>query len=102
MMDDSSQQDEKKTGEKRVRVGPVNALYRDVGPYLTLGIQLAAAIIFFFFLGSWVDKQYDTEPTFTLIGIALGTAGGFIKFFKTVMELNKKEASPKGTHGREG
>jgi len=30
-----------------------------------------------------------------LLGVMVGTAGGFIKFFKTVIELSKKESTKK-------
>ena len=33
-------------------------VYRDLGPYLTLGIQLAAAIIFFFLIGRNMDTTH--------------------------------------------
>lgn len=91
---DPFQPDEKKSDE-RFRVGTVNKLYKEIGPFLTLGFQLAAAVIIFYFIGAWIDKQYDTEPAFTLVGIFLGTAGGLIKFFKDVIDLNKKSQPPK-------
>lgn len=66
-------------------------VYRDVGPYLTLGIQLAAAIIFFFLIGWWLDTRMGTSPTFKLIGLFLGSVGGMIKFFKSAAEMSRKE-----------
>lgn len=81
--------------EKRFRVGTVNKVLHEFGPYLTLGMQLAAAVLLFFFIGYFVDKRYGTEPTFMIIGLALGTAGGFIKFFKSIAELQKKDEPPK-------
>ena len=65
--------------------------YRDVGPYLTLGIQLAAAIVFFFLIGWWLDTRMGTSLTFKLIGLVLGGVGGMIKFFRSAAEMSKKE-----------
>lgn len=69
--------------------------YKEYGPYVTLGLQLAAAVLAFYFIGSWLDNRYNTQPAFTLGGIMLGTVGGLIKFFKVVIELNKQSESPK-------
>lgn len=68
-------------------------VYRDVAPYLTLGIQLAAAVVFFFLIGWWLDTRMETSPTFKLIGLVLGFAGGMIKFLRSAAEMSKKEKS---------
>jgi F0F1-type ATP synthase assembly protein I len=67
--------------------------YRDVAPYLTLGIQLAAAVVFFFLIGWWIDTRLETSPTFELTGLFLGFVGGMIKFFRSAAEMSKKEKS---------
>lgn len=65
--------------------------YRDVAPYLGLGIQLAATIVVCFFLGRWLDQVLNTAPWFTIIGAFIGAAGGLYNFLKTVIELDKKQ-----------
>ena len=66
---------------------------RELGPYMALGFQLAAAVVGFFLLGHWLDNRYDTSPWLKLLGLLLGATGGFIKFFKTVARLDKKESN---------
>ncbi len=66
---------------------------REYSPYLTLGFQLAAAVVLFFLLGVWLDGLWDTSPWLKLLGLLLGSIGGFIKFFKTVADLEKKDRS---------
>ena len=61
--------------------------YREFGLYLTLGFQLAAAVVVFFFLGDWIDKRYGITPIGKLVGTTIGMVGGFIKFFKSVASL---------------
>lgn len=95
MSADSPQQDEEQNTGKRFQVGTVNKVLQEFGPYLTLGMQLAGAVLLFFFIGYFIDKRYGTEPTFMIIGLALGTAGGFIKFFKSISALHKKDEPPK-------
>jgi len=69
-------------------------ILRQVAPYLTLGIQLAAGVVIFFLIGWWLDTRYETSPTFKLIGLGIGSIGGLIKFLKSAIELGKKEKSP--------
>ncbi len=66
--------------------------------YSGLGIQLAVTIVFFFFLGYWLDKGvFDTFPVLTLILTFLGFGGGFYSFFMKIQYLTKldKEARKK-------
>ena len=81
---DSDQQDQ--SGREKTR--PVlGTILREYAPYLTLGLQLAAAVVAFLLLGVWLDNRFETSPWFKLAGLLIGISGGFIKFFKTVGEL---------------
>lgn len=64
---------------------------RASAPYMTLGIQMAAAVTVFLFVGKYADDAWGTKPWMMIAGIVLGFTGGMIKFFRTVMELSKKE-----------
>ena len=63
----------------------------DFGPFLTLGLQLALAVVVFFFLGRWLDQWLGTSPWLMMAGLAVGIAGGFIQFFRTAVALGKRE-----------
>lgn len=76
---------EKKSAEK------LNESFKNVGPYLGLGTQLAAAIILMFFLGRWLDEEFDTTPLMILICSFIGGFAGIYNFIKTVLELNEKK-----------
>ena len=69
--------------------------YRDYANYLGLGIQLALAVVVFYFAGKWIDDTFQTTPWFALVGIILGSVGGFVSFFKKVNEMEKKEKMKK-------
>lgn len=66
-------------------------LFADFGPYLTIGAQLAFAVVGFFFLGRWLDNRFDTTPWLAIIGSALGIAGGLIKFIRTAIQMGQRE-----------
>ena len=63
----------------------------EFGPYLTIGMQLAIAVVGFFFLGRWLDDVFGSAPWLMIIGLLLGTVGGFISFFRSAMSMVKKE-----------
>ena len=71
--------------------GPRRNWGLQLGPYLTLGLQLAISVVVCFFLGRWLDSVFDTTPWLMIAGLALGITGGFISFFRTVIALGKKE-----------
>ena len=64
--------------------------YREAGPYLGLGTQLAATIVLMFFLGRWLDGEFDTEPVLTICFSFLGGFAGIYNFIKAVLNLNKR------------
>lgn len=78
-------------GSKNPPGGPRRTWITEFGPYLTIGMQLAIAVVGFFFLGRWMDEVFGTAPWLMIIGLILGTAGGFISFFRSAISMAKKE-----------
>jgi F0F1-type ATP synthase assembly protein I len=68
-----------------------NRAMRDVGPYLTLGIQMAASILIFFGIGYWLDRVFHTSSMWTIILTIFGAISGLAYFLVTVVRLSKKE-----------
>ena len=64
---------------------------RDVGPYLGLGLQLAATIVLMVLLGSWLDKKFNLNYILTLIFGLLGIGVGMYNLIKTVNDLEKRD-----------
>jgi F0F1-type ATP synthase assembly protein I len=52
-----------------------------------LGGMLAGAVVLGLVLGLLLDKAAGTEPTFTLVGIALGIAAGAVAFWVRVRSV---------------
>ena len=65
--------------------------YREIGPYLGLGTQLAATIVLMFFLGRWLDSKLNTFPILMIVFSFLGGFAGIYNFIKTVLQLNEKK-----------
>jgi len=74
---------------------------KDVGPFLTMGIQLALTVVVCFFLGRWLDGFFNTAPWLMIAGLLLGIAGGFISFFRSAIQAGKeqdREAAERKNH----
>ena len=71
--------------------------YRDVGPYLGLGTQLAATIVLMFFLGRWLDEKFELTPILTISFAFFGGFAGIYNFIKSVLILNEKNKNEKHT-----
>jgi len=69
----------------------IPSISRNFIPFLTMGFQLAAAVVLFFLLGHWIDKKFDIAPIGKLVGLMIGSTGGFIKFFKMVASITADE-----------
>jgi ATP synthase protein I len=67
-----------------------SGIYKEVGPYLGIGFQLAATVAVMVFLGRWLDQKFGKEPLLTLIFAFLGVGIGLYNFIKTVIDLSKK------------
>jgi F0F1-type ATP synthase assembly protein I len=69
--------------------------YRDVGPYLGLGTQLAVTIVALFFLGKWLDEKFEIFPLLTISLSFLGGFAGIYNFIRSVLLINKKNKNEK-------
>ena len=69
--------------------------FREVSPYLGLGLQLAVTIVAAVFFGDWLDKKYLTSPLYTIIFAILGVFVGLYSLIKTVLYNEKKKSNEK-------
>ncbi|MDR3611837.1 MAG: AtpZ/AtpI family protein [Ignavibacteriaceae bacterium] len=67
-----------------------SGIYKEVGPYLGIGFQLAATVAVMVFLGRWIDQKFGKGSLFTLIFAFLGVGIGLYNFIKTVIDFSKK------------
>ncbi|HSG46770.1 MAG TPA: AtpZ/AtpI family protein [Longimicrobiales bacterium] len=55
------------------------------GKYAGLGLQLAAAIGLFLWLGWLADHRLGTTPLFTIVGAFVGAGGGFYSLYRQLI-----------------
>lgn len=64
---------------------------KEVGPYLGIGVQLAATIVLMVLIGNWLDKKFEHKFLFTLIFGVLGIISGMYNLLKSLSYLERKK-----------
>ena len=62
---------------------------QDAGPYLGMGIGLAATVLLSLGAGHWLDGKLGTTPLFFLLGGVFGMAAASYHFYRTVAARRK-------------
>ncbi len=57
---------------------------------MELGINMVLSLLFFLFLGIWLDKKFNLNGIFTIAGIVLGVLGGFYNCYQAIINIDKK------------
>lgn len=60
--------------------------YKEIGPYIGLGLQLAVTVTVMVFIGIWLDRQFETKPILTIVFAFLGVVTGMYTFIKSVLK----------------
>ena len=87
--------------QKQPKKESTHTISRNYVPFLTMGFQLAAAVVLFLLLGHLIDNKFGISPIGKLVGVVLGTTGGFIKFFKTAAAITTEEEKQRVKDKRE-
>jgi len=63
--------------------------YKEVGPYIGLGLQLAITVTVMVFIGIWLDGVFETDPILTVVFSFLGVFVGMYTFIKSALKAGK-------------
>jgi ATP synthase protein I len=66
-----------------------NKFYKEIGPYIGLGLQLAITVTVMVFLGLWLDGVFETKPILTVAFSFLGVFAGLYTFIKSALKAGK-------------
>lgn len=66
------------------------SVMQQLAPYLTLGVQLAAAVCVSAVVGWWIDETFSTQPWVLLGGVVVGSIVGLVQFLRVVAQLGKR------------
>jgi ATP synthase protein I len=69
------------------KIKGANSFYKDIGPYVGLGLQLAVTVTVMVFIGIWLDGQFETKPVLTIVCAFFGVFAGMYTFIKSVLKV---------------
>jgi ATP synthase protein I len=61
--------------------------FRAIGLMSAIVSQLAGSVLVGIFGGRWLDRQFDSEPLFLIIGLLLGLAAGVSAMVRTIRQF---------------
>lgn len=67
----------------------------DVGEHMGAGLQFAASIALFLFLGMWLDKRLGTDPWLLIAGVMVGGTAGFWSIYRRLVVLPREREKEK-------
>ncbi|HEX5727094.1 MAG TPA: AtpZ/AtpI family protein [Longimicrobiaceae bacterium] len=60
------------------------------GEYAGVGLQFGGAILFFLFLGNWLDGKLGTRPWLLLLGVFVGFGAGFLWMYRRLVVIPRE------------
>lgn len=77
-------------------------LFRELGRYSALGLEMAISVILGLAIGYYLDKWLGTGPWMTVIWLGFGFAAGVRSLYRAALRSEKdleKDEEDKGNHG---
>jgi len=59
--------------------------------YAGIGLQFAAGIILFLFVGKWIDSKFGISPIGVILGVFIGAAASFYNVYRQLTAAQKKD-----------
>lgn len=59
-------------------------LFREIGRYGTIGLEMGIAVVIGILIGWWMDSLFHTKPWLTLVFMLFGVAAGFKGLFRVL------------------
>ena len=63
-----------------------------IGTVMNMGWRLAITFLAPVIIGAWLDKRYDTSPSYTITALFIAIAGSVMVVWNTVKEVNIETA----------
>lgn len=79
----------------RLRGGAQGRSLGAAGRYAGLGLQFVVSILFFLWVGQWLDRRLGTDPLFLYVGVFTGAGGAFYSMYRTLMADQRREEQQK-------
>jgi ATP synthase protein I len=68
--------------------------------YTSVGIEMGVATLIGWWIGSWLDKEFDTYPWLSLVFLLIGVAAGFKGLFRAAKQSMREVAEEEAAQGQ--
>ena len=58
-----------------------------------LGVQFAASLVAFYYLGQWLDRRLGTAPVFLLVCVLAGSGAAFYMMYRRLMIAQRRASA---------
>jgi ATP synthase protein I len=71
----------------------------EAGEVMGVGLQFAASIVLFLFVGRWLDERLGTSPWLLVAGVFVGASAGFFAMYRQLV-VRPREKERREKRGR--
>ena len=75
-------------------------LFRELGKYSALGLELAIAVVLGLAIGHYLDKWLGTGPWLTVVWLGIGFAAGVRSLYRAALRSGKEPEKEDGSNRR--
>lgn len=75
------------------------AMYKGMGGFGTLGLEIILSVALGAFAGNWADNRLSTSPWLTLLGVAFGVAAAVRAIQRALRMMNREAAREEREQG---
>ncbi|KAF0122811.1 MAG: hypothetical protein FD151_603 [bacterium] len=66
-------------------------LFRLIGRYSTIGLEMVISVVIGILFGWWLDRLFNTKPWLTIVFMLFGIVAGFRSLFKLLKDIEKDD-----------
>jgi len=59
--------------------------------FMGLGLQFVLSLLFFLYIGKWVDARLGTSPWFLILGVFIGASAAFYSMYRNLKAAERQQ-----------
>ncbi len=75
---------------KRNVIPELQKAFQKAAPYLSIVYVMMGGVLFFGYIGNYLDQKWHSSPLGIIIGVFLGFALGLYNMLKVLQQINRK------------
>ena len=79
-----------KQNKKRNFAQDIHKAFQVAAPFLSIVYVLIGGVLFFGYIGNFLDQKWNTGPLGVVIGVFVGFGLGLYNMIKVLQQLNRK------------